>query len=265
MADWFLVTCLKQLRTEFDALSPNRDTGADGSIGDAAHQAESTSDHNPDSQGRVLAIDIDTTGPWPTAGGLLTYVNYILGRCRSGAENRLEYVIYQGKIYSRNTSTPWSRQSYSGASQHFDHAHFSARHDHTGNTSGSSWGLTEEFDVALTPDDLGNIAAAVWAAKFNSSGSITANSRLADIAAGTAALQVTAQGILANVTADDGDLAAIKADALTKYNGIVGEINQVDDEVFARISDPATPDEQVAAALVSLLGSRKDAVVALMQ
>jgi hypothetical protein len=80
-----------------------------------------------------------------------------------------------------------------------------------------------------------------------------------------AALQVTAQGILANVRADDGDLAAIKADALAKYTSLVTEINQVDDEVWAKITDPAAPDEQVAAALVSLLGARKDAVVALMK
>lgn len=263
MADWYLVECLKQLRTEFNALSPNRDKGADGSVGDTAHQAEPTSDHNPDLQGRVLAVDIDSTGPWPADFNAL--VQYVVGRQKSGADNRLEYVIWNRRIASRSQG-PWTWRTYTGtADPHTNHAHFSARHDHTGNTSGSSWGLTEEFDVALTPEDLGNIAAAVWAAKFNSSGSITANSRLADIAGGVAALQATAQGILANVQADDGDLAAIKADALTKYNGIVGEINQVDDEVFARISDPATPDEQVAAALVSLLGSRKDAVVTLMQ
>jgi hypothetical protein len=36
MPDWFLVPCLVQLRTEFNTLSPNRDKGADGSIGDTA-------------------------------------------------------------------------------------------------------------------------------------------------------------------------------------------------------------------------------------
>jgi hypothetical protein len=262
MPDWYLVPCLVQLRTEFNALSPDRDKGADGSIGDTAHQAESTSDHNPDALGRVLAVDIDSTGPWPADFDAL--VKYIVGRQRSGADNRLQYVIWNRRIASRSTNWAWA--TYTGtADPHTGHAHFSARHDHTGNTSGSSWGLTEEFDVALTPDDIGKIATAVWAARFNTSGSITAYSRLADIAGGVAALQVTAQGVLANVQADDGDLAAIKADALAKYNGLVAEINQVDDEVWAKISDPSTPNEQVAAALVSLLGPRKAAVVALMQ
>jgi hypothetical protein len=262
MPDWFLVPCLVQLRTEFNALSPNRDKGADGSVGDLAHQAESTSDHNPDALGRVLAVDIDSTGPWPDPFD--TLVQYIVGRQRSGADSRLQYVIWNRRIASRTTNWAWA--NYTGtADPHINHAHFSARHDHTGNMTGSSWGLTEEFDVALTPEDIGKIASAVWAARFNSSGSITANSRLADIAGGVAALQVTAQGILANVQADDGDLAAIKADALAKYNGLVTEINQVDDEVWAKITDPAAPDEQVAAALVSLLGARKDAVVALMK
>jgi hypothetical protein len=210
MPDWFLVPCLVQLRTEFNTLSPDRDKGADGSIGDTAHQAESTSDHNPDALGRVLAVDIDSTGPWPADFDAL--VKYIVGRQRSGADNRLQYVIWNRRIASRSTNWAWA--TYTGtADPHTGHAHFSARHDHTGNTSGSSWGLTEEFDVALTPDDIGKIAT----------------------------------------------------DALAKYNGIVVEINQVDDEVWAKISDPSTPNEQVAAALVSLLGPRKDAVVALMQ
>jgi hypothetical protein len=228
MPDWYLVPCLVQLRTEFNALSPDRDKGADGSIGDTAHQAESTSDHNPDALGRVLAVDIDSTGPWPADFDAL--VKYIVGRQRSGADNRLQYVIWNRRIASRSTNWAWA--TYTGtADPHTGHAHFSARHDHTVNTSGS----------------------------------ITAYSRLADIAGGVAALQVTAQGVLANVQADDGDLAAIKADALAKYNGLVAEINQVDDEVWAKISDPSTPNEQVAAALVSLLGPRKAAVVALMQ
>lgn len=263
MADWFLVSCLVQLRTEFNTISPNRDKGADGSVGDIAHQAETTSDHNPDSEGRVLAVDIDSSGPWPVTFDAM--VQYVVGRQRSGADSRLQYVIWNRHIASR--SSGWAWRTYAGTSDpHINHAHFSARHDHTGNTSGSSWGLTEEFDMAvLSTEDLGNIAAAVWAAKFNSSGSITANSRLLEVAGGVAALQVTAQAILTNVTADDGDLAAIKADALAKYTTIVADIGEVADDVWAKISDPQTPDEQVAAALVSLLGSRKDAVVALMQ
>lgn len=136
----YLVACLSTLRAEFNAENPARDKGADGWIGDAAHQAE-TSDHNPDSQGRVLAIDIDVTGPWPADDGLAGYVSFIIGRCRSGAETRLEYVIFQRIIYSRSNN--WRAGTYTGADPHTNHAHFSARHDHTGQSSTADWNLQE--------------------------------------------------------------------------------------------------------------------------
>ena len=47
MASWILVPCLVSLRSEFNKLAPGRDKASDGSIGDTAHQQES-SDHNPD-------------------------------------------------------------------------------------------------------------------------------------------------------------------------------------------------------------------------
>lgn len=155
----FLVTALVQVRTEFNALSPKRDTGSDGWIGDAAHQDE-VSDHNPDSQGRVLAVDIDSTGPWPTHFD--TYVEYLVARQRSGADDRLEYVIWNRRIASR--SSKWIWKAYSGTNDpHTGHAHFSARHDHVGNTSGRTWGLNTIGEDIVTPEDIAAIAAAVWA------------------------------------------------------------------------------------------------------
>lgn len=48
-------------------------------------------------------------------------------------------------------------------------------------------------------------------------------------------------------------------------NTVLAAVAGVDEAVMAKLTDPATPDEQVAAALGQLLGSRKDAVVALMR
>ncbi len=61
----YLVPSLARLRTEFNQLNPGRDKASDGWIGDAEHQANPTSDHNPDERGAVHAIDVDNTGPWP--------------------------------------------------------------------------------------------------------------------------------------------------------------------------------------------------------
>lgn len=141
MTAWYLVPCLDQLRTEFDALSPHRDRGADGSIGDTAH-SQRVSDHNPDPEGRVLALDIDVTGPWPVPFADL--VESVRG------DRRLEYVIFNHRIASR--SQAWKWRKYGGVDPHTGHAHFSARHDHTDNNSHSTWALAEVGD--MTPDQM---------------------------------------------------------------------------------------------------------------
>ncbi|GIF08643.1 hypothetical protein [Actinoplanes siamensis] len=147
----YLVTCLVTLRAEFNRLSPRRDKSSDGWIGDTAH-ASRTSDHNPDGAGRVLAIDIDSDGPWPVPFGALVE--------RLRGDPRLEYIIWNRRIASR--SRGWTWRTYTGSSDpHTGHAHLSARHDHTGNTSTAPWGLIQEDDV--TPEDIEKIATATAA------------------------------------------------------------------------------------------------------
>lgn len=146
----YLVACLATLRAEFNALNPSRDKGSDGWIGDAAHQQE-TSDHNPDAQGRVLAVDIDSTGPWPVS--FSTLVESLRG------DARLEYIIWNRRIASRGQG--WTWRTYTGTSDpHTGHAHFSARHDHTGNTSTAPWPL-EDVPMPLNQTDLDKIEAII--------------------------------------------------------------------------------------------------------
>lgn len=140
MTSWFLVPCLVRMRDEWNAISPKRDKSADGSIGDAAHSSR-TSDHNPRSDGAVLALDIDSTGPWP--GGFDHFVQRVVAQQKSGADSRLEYVIWNHKIASRTRRWAWA--TYTGSSDpHTGHAHFSARHDHSGNTSTAAWHIDDE-------------------------------------------------------------------------------------------------------------------------
>lgn len=145
----FLVPCLVTLRAEFDAVAPGRVRGADGWIGDPAHQAR-TSDHNPRPDGAVLALDIDSTGPWP--GGELWFddaVRSIVDREREAWLSptgvcRLQYVIWDRRIAHIDDDLAW--KPYTGsADPHTGHAHFSARHNRAGNTATAPWGLEDDM------------------------------------------------------------------------------------------------------------------------
>ncbi|HEY0001066.1 MAG TPA: hypothetical protein VGB74_11475, partial [Actinoplanes sp.] len=155
MASWVLVPCLVRLRTEFNEIAPSRDKASDGSIGDAAHQA-SSSDHNPDETGtvpihdadsvnEVHAIDVDVNLR-RTGLTMERVVQFLLARCRSGAEKRLRYIIYNRRIWS--ASSGWVQQTYTGSNPHTEHAHFSASYTTSLEASTASWHL--EDLVALT-------------------------------------------------------------------------------------------------------------------
>jgi hypothetical protein len=171
MAGWILVPCLVQLRDEFNEIAPNRAKGADGSIGDQAH-ADRTSDHNPDETGAVPIRDADSTNevhaldittdlnqPGLT---LEMVVQHIIRRCRSGAENRLRYIIFNRRIWAADEN--WIQQTYAGTNDpHTGHAHFSASYVSAREASTASWHL-EDIPVALTSDDKSWLSAQIKAA-----------------------------------------------------------------------------------------------------
>ena len=168
MADWILIPCLKALFAEFDRIAPSRDRASDGSLGDQAHQHE-VSDHNADEVGsvpihdadhinEVHAIDVDNN----LRESDLTMekvVQFLLGRCRSGAEKRLRYIIYNRRIWS--ASSGWVQKAYTGASPHTEHAHFSASYETNLEADTSSWHL-EDIDMPTAAE----IAKAVWEYQF---------------------------------------------------------------------------------------------------
>jgi hypothetical protein len=157
MASWVLVPSLVALRNEFNTLAPTRDKASDGAIGDLAHQQES-SDHNPDETGRtptedadnineVHAIDVDNDLRKP-GWTMDKCVEIIVDRHRTGADDRLQNVIYNRRIWSR--SWGWTARAYTGASPHTEHAHFSARYTSAQEADTRPWGLLEEDDVTKT-------------------------------------------------------------------------------------------------------------------
>jgi hypothetical protein len=128
-----------RLRDQINTRFPKRDKRSDGWIGDRDH-TQRASDHNPDRDGIVYAIDIDE--------------NMGSGRARNGrtakhladqllqyavsdlpGHNRLKYVVYEGKIASgtyKRTFWKWRGGKDWG---HYQHIHVSfnksAKHDNT--------------------------------------------------------------------------------------------------------------------------------------
>lgn len=115
----------EQLRREINRLYPKRDKASDGWIGNSAHAAVK-SDHNPDPEsGIVRAVDIDEDlkgrgRPDPIDANKI--VRQIVQIGKAGDE-RLAYVIFEGRIWSRTYG--WKSRPYSGLNAHNQHFHIS--------------------------------------------------------------------------------------------------------------------------------------------
>jgi hypothetical protein len=164
---WIVIPAGRSLLDEFDDVNPHRDRGSDGTIGDSAHT--STSDHTPDEDSDALrdrdsdrvnevhAVDVDSTGPWPDGKRATVEgswfdrtVKGIIARERARWLDpndvcRLEYVIWNGMIYSR--SRDFRPVKYTGTSDpHTGHAHFSFRYLTTSENDTRPWGVADQED-----------------------------------------------------------------------------------------------------------------------
>lgn len=128
---WIVAPSIKRLQTDVNTVAPNRDHGADGTIGDAAHRL-SVSSHNPDdtagskseytdadniAEVRGLDVDSDLLADF-TAQDLVDSV-----LVSPEDRKRLKYIIYNRKIYSK--SRDFAAVAYSGSDPHTNHIHFS--------------------------------------------------------------------------------------------------------------------------------------------
>ena len=112
-----------QLREQIDDAFADRDRASDGWIGDTRHGARK-SDHNPDGQGWVRAIDIDRDLSGKAKPDLMPdLVDQIRQACKARSEKRIAYIIFDGKICS--PILRWKWRKYTGANKHNHHAHFS--------------------------------------------------------------------------------------------------------------------------------------------
>ena len=130
-----LSNAAEQLRSEINTKYPNRDKRSDGWIGDTAHNARK-SDHNPDKQGWVRAIDIDSDLVKGSSKESWLLAEQIKTIALKG-DKRVSYVIHQHRIASPRQK--WAWRVYKGANPHISHIHISF--DKSGDLNGKAFGL----------------------------------------------------------------------------------------------------------------------------
>jgi hypothetical protein len=111
----------QQLREQFDDCYPDRDRTSDGWIGDTRHAAR-PSDHNPDEQGIVRAIDIDRDLSGKAKPDLMPDLADQIRLCAK-SDKRISYIIFNGRIASSKKS--WAWRPYDGINKHNHHCHVS--------------------------------------------------------------------------------------------------------------------------------------------
>ena len=119
---WHLAPCLVTLLGQLDAAQPRRSKRSDGTLGDKAHQ-QTRSDHNPDSNGSVNALDV-THGPYWQGRGAQIDCALLASDLVGSGDPRIEYVIFVGRIWEKGR---W--RLYDGPSPHVEHLHLSVPHD----------------------------------------------------------------------------------------------------------------------------------------
>jgi len=111
----------QQLREQFDDCFSDRDRTSDGWIGDSRHSARK-SDHNPDGEGWVRAVDFDRDLSGKPKPDIMPYVADQL-RILAKTDRRVAYLIFNGKIASPRSLWRWRK--YKGINQHRTHLHVS--------------------------------------------------------------------------------------------------------------------------------------------
>lgn len=110
---WRLANSLVTLRDQVNTSYPNRSKASDGTIGDAAH-ASGLSDHNPNRNGVVCALDL-TDDP---ANGFNAHA--LAEHLRKNRHPNLRYVISNNRIAGW-----WSNWEWQPSSGHTKHIHVS--------------------------------------------------------------------------------------------------------------------------------------------
>jgi murein L,D-transpeptidase YcbB/YkuD len=133
---WYRAKSLTTLIKQINELFPNRDKASDGTVGDLAHSRRK-SDHNPNGQGVVCAVDIDKD---LSPGGGAADVGLIVSALQKAKDPRVKYIIWNGMITQKGNVAAW--KPYRGANAHKAHAHISVHQNSALYDDGRAWDLS---------------------------------------------------------------------------------------------------------------------------
>lgn len=142
--DWRLARSLVTLRRQIDELAPGRSIRSDGTVGDTSHSRRK-SDHNPDGNGLVKALDI-THDP---RGGV--DIQVLADKVAASKDSRIRYIICNGRIMGgKGGPKPWVWRVYDGVNPHDKHVHFSVIGGKLADDA-REWGITGPLTKAAPP------------------------------------------------------------------------------------------------------------------
>lgn len=156
---WRLADSLEQLRGEVNRRWPRRSKITDGTVSSSWHKKQNpNSDHDPNRDGVVTAIDITDDGDI----GERLWQHILTHR-----DPRVKYAIFDRRMvrsYSKPGIPAWTPTTYHGKNPHTTHIHISVSANRTLYDSTSPWGIDavseEDDDVALKRGDKGNAVRA---------------------------------------------------------------------------------------------------------
>lgn len=127
---WYLNRFLTSWRDAVNAKYPKRTKRSDGTIGNAAHQAESFSEHNPDKDGSVDAWDMDVNllGSSNDTGSLEELAAIEALKADFERQPGAQLWIHRGQIANKDIGG-WRRRDYHGANAHMHHVHWQSDGD----------------------------------------------------------------------------------------------------------------------------------------
>ena len=112
------------LREQINRSFVDRDTASDGWIADRRHMSRGKSDHIPNADSVVFAIDIDRDLSGKAKPDIMPdLVDQIRVYAKSDKLKRFSYLIFDGKIASGKSL--WKFKTYTGINAHRHHAHIS--------------------------------------------------------------------------------------------------------------------------------------------
>jgi hypothetical protein len=118
-----------QFREQLNDNFPNRSKRLDGWIGDLRHQSRgSKSQHNPNEQGEVCALDVDAG--LSEEQGIAIYLADQIRLAAKQGDRRFLYIIFMGKICSAKSLWRWRK--YTGLNPHNKHIHISFKPNQNG-------------------------------------------------------------------------------------------------------------------------------------